>query len=281
MSPPSSPLIDARTLAGELAGDRPPVVLDVRYTALTGPNRDAYREAHIPGAVFVDLDRELAGAVSTGTGRHPLPDLAVLQAFARSWGVTSDSPVVVYDEGPAMSASRAWWLLRWAGHADVRVLDGGLAAWVAAGGRTSTEAPEPDYGDVVLTGDAMPVVDIADVPVAAADGVLLDVRAGERYRGETEPIDPVAGHVPLAINAPAPGNLASDGRFLAPDALRERFAALGVGDNAPVTAMCGSGVVAAQTVLALEVAGIEAGLFVGSWSQWVSDPSRPIATGDS
>ena len=281
MSPRSSPLIDARTLAGELAGDWPPVVLDVRYTALAGPNRDAYREAHIPGAVFVDLDRELAGAVGPGTGRHPLPDVAVLQAFARSWGVCADSPVVVYDEGPAMSAARAWWLLRWAGHTAVRVLDGGLAAWVAAGGRTSTQAPEPDYGDVVLAGAAMPVVDIADVPAAAADGVLLDVRAGERYRGETEPIDPVAGHVPGAVNAPAPGNIGPDGRFLAPDALRERFAALGGRPGTPITVMCGSGVVAAQTVLALEVAGIGAGLFVGSWSQWVSDPSRPIATGDS
>lgn len=281
MTSPDGPLVDARTLAGELAGDRPPVVLDVRYTALTGPDRVGYRTAHIPGAVFVDLDRELAGAVGAGTGRHPLPDVAVLQAFARSWGVRTDSPVVVYDEGPAMSASRAWWLLRWAGHPDVRVLDGGLAAWTAVGGRTSTEAPEPDYGDVGLAGGRMPVVDVADVPAAARDGVLIDVRAGERYRGETEPIDPVAGHVPGAVNAPAPGNLGADGRFLAPEALRERFAALGVRDGTPVTAMCGSGVVAAQTVLALEVAGKRAGLFVGSWSQWVSDPSRPVATGDA
>lgn len=275
----ASPLVDAATLAGELAGARPPVVLDVRYVALTGPDLAAYRAAHIPGAVFVDLDRELAGVVGPGTGRHPLPDVAVLQAFARSWGMCDDSSVVVYDDGPAMAASRAWWLLRWAGHDDVRVLDGGLAAWVAAGGRTSTEAPEPDYGDVTLRADQMPVVDVADVPAAVRDGVLFDVRAGERYRGETEPIDPVAGHVPGAVNAPAPGNIGADGRFLAPDVLRERFAGLGWRDGAPVTAMCGSGVVAAQTVLALATAGIPARLFVGSWSQWVSDPDRPVATG--
>ena len=224
MTSPAGPLVDAATLAGELSGDRPPVLLDVRYSALSGPDRAGYRAAHIPGAVFVDLDRELAGAVSAGTGRHPLPDVAVLQAFARSWGVRSDSHVVVYDEGPAMSAARAWWLLRWAGHDDVRVLDGGLAAWRAAGGRTTSEPPEPEYGDVTLDLGHLPFVDVVDVAEAAERGVLLDVRAPERYRGETEPIDPVAGHVPGAVNAPAPGNLAPDGRFQPRARLRERFA---------------------------------------------------------
>ena len=280
MTSPPGPLIDAATLAGELARDRPPIVLDVRYTALTGPDREGYRAGHIPGAVFVDLDRELAGAVTPGTGRHPLPERSVLQAFARSWGMSGDSAVVVYDDGPAMAAARAWWLLRWAGHLDVRVLDGGLAAWTAAGGRTSGEPAEPEYGDVVLMEGQMPVVDVADVPTAARDGVLLDVRAPERYRGETEPIDPVAGHVPGAVNAPAPGNVGPDARLHSAAALRERFAAFGVRDGADVTAMCGSGVVAAQTVLALEIAGVAAGLFVGSWSQWISDPARPVAVGD-
>jgi thiosulfate/3-mercaptopyruvate sulfurtransferase len=194
--------------------------------------------------------------------------------------VHDGDPVVVYDDGPGTAAARAWWLLRWAGVADVRLLDGGLAAWRRAGGPVEGGDVVPEPGDVTLSGGHLPVLD-ADAAAAlpGTGGVLLDARAGERYRGETEPVDPVAGHVPGAVSAPTTGNLAPDGTFLAAAALSERFAQLGASPGASVGVYCGSGVTAAHEVAALAAAGIEAALYPGSWSQWSNDPARPVATG--
>lgn len=198
----------------------------------------------------------------------------------RRLGVRGDEPVVVYDDTDASAAARAWWLLRFYGQRDVRVLDGGWRAWRRAGHPTTTEPPVVTAGDFaarVGTGSVLDAQGAADV---AQTGVLLDARAGERYRGEVEPVDPVAGHIPGARSAPTAANLAEDGRFQSAPALRERFAALGVTGEQPVGVYCGSGVTAAHEILALEVAGItSAALYVGSWSDWITDASRPIATG--
>jgi thiosulfate/3-mercaptopyruvate sulfurtransferase len=260
-----------------LLGDPRLVLLDVRWRLEAPDGRAAYRECHVPGAVFVDLDGELARPPAGVGGRHPLPRPAELQDAARRWGVRQDSVVVAYDDLGGMSAARAWWLLRDGGLEDVRVLDGGLAAWRRAGLPLETAEARPAAGDVVLTPGHLPVID-GDA-AAVFPGALLDARAGERYRGDVEPIDPRAGHVPGAISAPTTGNLDAEGRFLSPDALRARFAALGVDLDGPVAAYCGSGVTASHEVLALAVAGIDAALYPGSWSAWSSDPSRPVATG--
>jgi thiosulfate/3-mercaptopyruvate sulfurtransferase len=275
-------LVEPDRLAAELDRADPPTLLDVRWRLAGEPGRADYLAGHLPGAVFFDLDTELCGRPGAA-GRHPLPDPAALQAALRAAGVRAGHPVVVYDGGDGMSAARAWWTLRWAGHRPVRVLHGGFPAWVAAGRPVSTEAPAPAPGDVTVTPGELPVLDAGEAArLAAADaGVLLDVRAAPRYRGETEPIDPVAGHVPGAVNLPAPEYVA-EGRFPAAEALRERFAAAGVAESAPVGAYCGSGVTAAQAVLALHLAGRpDAALYVGSWSNWVADPDRPVATGET
>ncbi|MEH1101098.1 sulfurtransferase [Micromonospora sp. CPCC 205561] len=273
-------LIEADRLAVELGHADPPTLLDVRWRLAGPPGRDDYAAGHLPGAVFVDLDTALCGPPGPA-GRHPLPDPGALRAALRAAGVRAGRPVVVYDGGDGMAAARAWWTLRWAGHRPVRLLHGGFPAWQEAGLPTSTAVPTPAPGDVEVRPGALPVLDAAAAArlAAADDGVLLDVRAAPRYRGETEPIDPVAGHVPGAVNLPAPGYVA-EGRFPAADALRARFAAVGVGDDRPVGAYCGSGVTAAQAVFALHLAGRpDAALYVGSWSEWVADPARPVATG--
>ena len=278
----SRPLIDAGELTRLLQGVTAarPVVLDVRWRLLGPPPAELYAPGHLPGAVAVDLDRDLAApAGDRSRGRHPLPAPDALQAALRRWGVREGGAVVAYDDADGTSAARAWWLLRWAGFADVRVLDGGLAAWVAAGGRLTTDVPEVAAGDVVVRPGGMPVVDADGAAALAAGGVLLDARAEARYRGEVEPVDPVAGHIPGARSAPAGGNVEPDGRFRTPDRLRERFAALGADGGRPVGAYCGSGVTAAQEILALELAGVPAALYPGSWSEWVADPARPVATG--
>ncbi|MGB2572072.1 sulfurtransferase [Micromonospora citrea] len=282
MSGAETPLIEPGQLAAELSRPEPPTLLDVRWRLAGPPGRDDYAAGHLPGAVFVDLDTALCGPPGVA-GRHPLPDPAALQAALRAAGVRAGHPVVVYDGGDGMAAARAWWTLRWAGHRQVRLLHGGWPAWLAAGLPTSTETPTPAPGDVTVRPGALPVLDTAAAAaLAAADaGVLLDVRAAPRYRGESEPIDPVAGHVPGAVNLPAPQYVA-DGRFPSAEALRERFAAVGVTGDAPVGAYCGSGVTAAQAVLALHLAGRpDAALYVGSWSEWVADPARPVATGQT
>jgi thiosulfate/3-mercaptopyruvate sulfurtransferase len=255
------------------------VVLDTRLTTGGPPGPARYAAGHLPGAAYVDLDDELAAPPGAG-GRHPLPSTRVFVAAMQRVGVGHGSTVVVYDDGPATAAARLWWLLRDHGHDDVLVLDGGLAAWRAAGHPVSTDAVLPVPGDWTGTPGHLPVVEADDLPALLRDGVLVDVRAGERFRGEAEPLDPVAGHVPGAVNAPLAGNTDDLGRFLRDETLRERFSAVGVRDGVPVAAYCGSGVTATQTLLALRLAGYaDAALYPGSWSGWITDPTRPVATG--
>ncbi|MFJ8163960.1 sulfurtransferase [Streptomyces sp. NPDC096136] len=271
-------ILSASALMDELAAPRPPVLLDVRWQ-LGGPDqRPAYEAGHLPGAVYVDLDRELAGPPGSG-GRHPLPDPEAFGAVMRRAGVRADEPVVVYDGGQGWAAARAWWLLRWTGHPNVRVLDGGLAAWTAAGGPVTADAPTPTEGDFKPNPGLFGLLEADDAAALARTGLLLDARAGERYRGEVEPIDPVGGHIPGAVSAPTTENTGPDGLFLPAEALGARFAELGAVPGTEVGVYCGSGVSGAHEVLALEVAGIPAALYAGSWSHWSSDPQRPVATG--
>ncbi|MEU2060054.1 sulfurtransferase [Streptomyces sp. NPDC013455] len=276
-------IITASELAQELTGGDPPVLLDVRWQlsvakAAGAPafdGRAEYAAGHLPGAVFVDLDRELASAPGAH-GRHPLPDLAEFGAAMRRAGVSATRPVVVYDGGQGWAAARAWWLLHWTGHPDVRVLDGGLPSWE---GELSTGTPAPAEGDFRPEPRGAGLLDADAAASLARTGVLLDARAGERYRGEVEPIDRVGGHIPGAVSAPTTENVGPDGRFLPAAELRDRFKALGVSEDTEVGVYCGSGVSGAHEVLALAVAGIPAALYVGSWSEWSADPSRPVAVG--
>ncbi|MET7452389.1 sulfurtransferase [Streptomyces sp. NPDC005574] len=277
-------IISASQLESDLAGQNPPVLLDVRWQLSVAraageppfDGRAAYEAGHLPGAVYVDLDRELAGAPGAG-GRHPLPDVAEFGAAMRRAGVSSGTPVVAYDGGQGWAAARAWWLLRWTGHPDVRVLDGGLTAWEGA---LETAAPvSVAPGDFEPVPGAVGLLDADGAAALARSGVLFDARAGERYRGEVEPIDPVGGHIPGAVSAPTTQNVGTDGRFLPTEELAARFKGLGAAEGADVGVYCGSGVSGAHEVLALAVAGIPAALYVGSWSQWSSDPERPVAVG--
>ncbi|WP_278237449.1 sulfurtransferase [Isoptericola sp. AK164] len=256
-----------------------PVLLDVRWALGRTDGRDRYEEGHLPGAVYVDLETELASVPSPASGRHPLPSAAEFQRTARSWGVGTDSRVVVYDDVGGTSAARAWWLLRWFGHHAVRILDGGLEAWRRAGHPLEVGLTTRVPGDVVVHPGGMPVLDADDAADLATSGVLLDARAAERYWGEVEPVDPQAGHIPGAVSAPTTGNLDDDGTFRSPHELEARFAALGVTRSAPVGVYCGSGVTAAHEVAALASVGVTAALYPGSWSQWSNDPGRPVATG--
>jgi thiosulfate/3-mercaptopyruvate sulfurtransferase len=299
-APAAGPLIEVASLAAELAGGEPPALLDARWRLGGPPGIVSYRAGHLPGAVFVDLDADLAGPPGAG-GRHPLPAAADFQAAMRRVSVRAGRPVVAYDDGDSTAAARAWWTLRYFGHSRVRVLDGGFRAWAAAGQPVATDEPPVAAGDFTAVPGHLPLLDAAGAAALARSGVLLDARAGERYRGETEPVDPVAGHIPGALSAPTAANVAGDGRFLPPAELRRRFAALGVaigpppggprpgtpvaGATVPATpasavgAYCGSGVTAAHEVLALALAGVPAALYVGSWSGWIADPARPVATG--
>jgi thiosulfate/3-mercaptopyruvate sulfurtransferase len=274
-----SPLISVSELGRELQ-DRAPTVLDVRWELATGAQRTSYEAGHIPGASFVDLDRELSGTPGAG-GRHPLPAAEDFAAAMRGAGVSTDRPVVVYDAGSGLAAARAWWLLRYFGHPAAAVLDGGLAAWTASGLPQAQGVETPASGDFAAAAGGMPVLDAAGAAALAASGVLLDARAPERFRGETEPLDPVAGHIPGARNWPMTRNLDASGRFLAPAELRQAFGELTTAPHQPVGAYCGSGITAAHAVLALELAGIRAALYPGSWSEWITDPARPIATSPS
>lgn len=267
--------------AAELAGLSPaPALLDVRWRLGGPPGRELYLAGHIPGAVFTDLDRDLAARPGPG-GRHPMPAAADFQAAMRRAGVRDDRLVVVYDDADSTAAARAWWLLRYFGHRSVRVLDGGYLAWTAAGHPVETGQPPsgPEPGDFTASPGHLELLDAAGAAALARAGLLLDARAGERYRGETEPVDPVAGHIPGAISAPTAANVNPDGTFQRPADLARRFAVLGADGQTAVGAYCGSGVTAAHEVLALTLAGIPAALYAGSWSEWITDPARPVATG--
>jgi thiosulfate/3-mercaptopyruvate sulfurtransferase len=261
------------------------VVLDCRFDLDDpGKGRRDHQARHIPGARYAHLDEDLSGPIVPGSGRHPLPDAAAFMAWLGRQGVSNDSQVVVYDEDSGAFASRLWWMLRhWLGHRACGVLHGGWAAWREAGLAVSDTVPQPVPGQFVATPRAQAWIDTESLAAAVeADQVrLLDARMPPRFRGELEPIDPVAGHVPGAVNLPFPVNLV-DGRFDAPDSLRARYQAALEGKAAEqAVCMCGSGVTACHDLLAMELAGLPgARLYVGSWSAWCSDPARPVATGD-
>jgi thiosulfate/3-mercaptopyruvate sulfurtransferase len=271
------PLIRPDELAARLAGPEPPTVVDVRWSLTGPPGRVAYHAGHLPGAVFLDVDADLAGPPGPG-GRHPLPFPAALQAALRAVGVRTMTPVVAYDAADGSVAARLWWLLRWAGHSAVAVLDGGIAAWQAAGLPVTVETAQPPVGTFTVR-----VLEGAHAARLARDGVLLDARAAARYRGDDEPIDPRAGHIPGAVNAPFSELTNPQGRWLPPSRLRELAHRWGV-TGTDVGAYCGSGITACAVVLGLELAGVTpaqrpAALYAGSWSHWCTDPNRPVVTG--
>ncbi len=269
-----------------LIGSPSVVMLDCRFD-LAAPNagKQAYLRRHIATARYVDLNRDLSGPVSPATGRHPLPQPERLAVLLGGLGVSSDTQVIAYDEINGSFAARAWWLLRWLGHHRAAVLDGGLQAWLKAGGPVESGEPEmpPRAAAFAPRPDAAAVVTAAELTEVLEDRrrLVVDARAPERFAGTVEPIDPVAGHVPGAINHPFTANLREDGRFLPERELarrwRERLAGTAPAD---VIAMCGSGVTACHDLLALELAGLPgAKLYAGSWSEWIRDPKRPIARG--
>ncbi len=278
----TSPLVSCTDLAASLAADAPPTLIDVRWRLGGPPGREDYDRGHLPGAVYLDLDTDLA-APPGPDGRHPLPAPEDLQRVLRAAGLRDGHPVVVYDAENGSIAARLWWLLRWAGHDRVRVLDGGFAAWSGEGRPVTTEVPAPEPGDITVRPGQRPVVDADGAAELARAGLRLAARAPERYRGDVEPIDPKAGHVPGARNAPFAAHTGPDGRWRTPEDLADHFAKLGVDGTRPVGAYCGSGVTATSVLLALEVAGVtdQAALYAGSWSNWSADPDRPVATGDA
>ncbi|MGF2950581.1 sulfurtransferase [Microbacterium alcoholitolerans] len=256
-------------------------VLDARWRLGHDDGREQYLAGHIPGAVFVDVEGELSRHGELHEGRHPLPGDESLAEAARRWGIRTGDPVVIYDDARMSSASRAWWALRRAGLADVRVLDGGWRAWLAAGGASETGDVAVAPGDVALGSPAGE--GIIDIDAAAAwpgTGVLVDVRTAERYRGESEPIDPVAGHVPGARNLPIAEVVTAEGRFAPASDIAAAFDAVGATGETPIAAYCGSGITAAQFALAGAIIGRDVTVFPGSWSSWSNTRGRPIATGD-
>jgi thiosulfate/3-mercaptopyruvate sulfurtransferase len=274
-----NPLMDVAGLKTRLAEGLRTVLLDVRWALGDPHGHDHYLSGHLPGAVFVDLSTELAAPAVPERGRHPLPEAADFQAAARRWGINNGDVVVAYDDSGSMAAARAWWMLRNAGLPDVYLLDGGLAAWRAAGLSVEAGHVQVEPGDVTLTDGNMPVLDAAAAATWPDSGLLLDARAGERYRGEVEPVDPRAGHIPGAVSAPTSENVDDTGRFLSAEELRRRFELLGVRDDLPVAVYCGSGVTAAHQVAALEVAGLRAALYPGSFSEWSNNAGLPVVTG--
>jgi thiosulfate/3-mercaptopyruvate sulfurtransferase len=264
-------LITATELAQRLDAGEQLTILDVRWQLADPDGRAAYERGHLPGAVYVSLEDELSDHSVAGRGRHPLPSGRDLEAAARRWGVRQGVPVVVYDDWNRAGSARAWWVLTAAGISDVRILDGGLSAWP---GPLESGSVTPEPGDV-----SVPHEDLYDGarPTLTADQLgnvtLLDARAPQRFRGDVEPMDPVAGHIPGAKNLPSTSVLTADGRFLPADALID-----GIGDVDGV--YCGSGVTASVVLAALAAAGVDAALYPGSWSEWCSDPARPVARGD-
>jgi thiosulfate/3-mercaptopyruvate sulfurtransferase len=277
-------LITVAELADRVGAGDPVTILDVRWRLDEPDGRAAYLQGHIPGAVYVSLDDELSDHTITGRGRHPLPSGRRVEASARRWGIRQGVPTVVYDDWNRAGSARAWWVLTAAGLTDVRILDGGLSAWRAAGGALATDPVAPAPGNATALHDdlyagALPTLTAQHV--GAADLTLLDARAPERFRGDVEPVDRVAGHIPGAENLPSGDVLNGDGTFIAEDALRELLAEHSVDNATRLGAYCGSGVTASITVAALATVGYQAALFPGSWSEWSSDPARAIARGDN
>jgi thiosulfate/3-mercaptopyruvate sulfurtransferase len=274
-----SAMVSAEELSGLL---REVTVLDVRWRLGHTDGHRQFLAGHVPGAAYVDLETDLADPPGR-RGRHPLPDPDRFAAAMSRCGVRGDRPVVVYDDWAGLAATRAWWLLRYHGHPDVRVLDGGWASWRAGGHgtgatRRSTEMGErlPAPGDFRADPGHLPVVDARGAARVARAGLLLDARAPERFRGEVEPVDPVPGHIPGAVNVPATGNLDGD-RFRPVEQLATAYAA--TEDVGELAVYCGSGVSATHDVFVLYELGREAALYPGSWSEWVADPARPVAVG--
>jgi len=276
-------LLPAEVLKDQL-GDSRWVILDVRHDLFDlAAGRRAYEAGHVPGAQFASIDDDLSGTKTGRNGRHPLPARDALSARFRAWGIGNDSQIVAYDAQGGQFAARLWWLARWLGHQRVAVLDGGWPAWLAAGGSTESASAVRAPGNF-SAGASLAGVVTADAVLAALgdlDRLLLDARLPERYRGEQEPIDPVAGHIPGALNRPWQHNLAPDQRFKTPAELKADFSALlGARPAGAVAHQCGSGVTACHNVLAMEVAGLPgSALYAGSWSEWIADPARPIRTG--
>jgi thiosulfate/3-mercaptopyruvate sulfurtransferase len=273
-----APLISPAELAGLLGSHQPPIVADVRWT-LGGPSgKPDFEACHIPGAVWVDLEAHLAAPPGAG-GRHPLPSVSVFERAMRDIGVRRDALVVAYEAATSQAAARLWWLLSDAGHQNVKVLNGGLAAWVAAGLPTQSGSGTPRArGDFVAHPGHRAQLNAAEIVAKlGSPGApkLIDVRAPERYSGQNEPIDPISGHIPGAINVPSTANLDAEGRFRPPAEIAALYAAAGGAEGAVL--YCGSGITAAQSLLALESAGVTAAIYPGSWSDWITDPARPIA----
>jgi thiosulfate/3-mercaptopyruvate sulfurtransferase len=277
-------LIDAHELKAQLATARPPVILDCSFDlADPAAGERAWAAGHLPGARYAHLERDLSGpkrdADGRFHGRHPLPARADFAATLGRWGIDTETPVVACDAQGGPYAARAWWLLRWMGHDDVAVLDGGIAAWTAAGGLLTTEVPRVEPTTYPPHAGAMPTFDAAELLAHLGRVRLVDARAGERFRGEVEPLDAAAGHIPGARHRFFKDNLGPDGRFKAREALRAEWAPVLAG-GMPVIHSCGSGVTACHNLLAVAHAGLGEGvLYPGSWSEWSDDPSRPIAKG--
>jgi thiosulfate/3-mercaptopyruvate sulfurtransferase len=273
-------LIAAAELANLIGAGDPVTILDVRWRLDEPDGRATYLQGHLPGAVYVSLDDELSDHSLAGRGRHPLPSGRDLEVAARRWGVRAGVPTVVYDDWNRAGSARAWWVLTAAGIADVRILDGGLAAWRSAGGDLATGPVTAPPGNATVLHDdlyngALPTLTAQQVD----DFDLLDARAPERFRGDVEPVDPIAGHIPGAKNLPSGAVLNSDGTFVSGDAIAQLLAERSV-DHGRIGAYCGSGGTAAITVAALAATGRRAALFPGSWSEWSSDSARPVARGD-
>jgi len=276
-------LVSAAELLSWIAADEPPAILDVRWQLGEPDGRPAYLRGHVPGAVYVSLEDELTDHSLAGRGRHPLPPGRELEAAARRWGIRQGRSVVVYDDWNRAGSARAWWVLTAAGVGGVRILDGGLAAWCSAGGPLQTGPVTPEPGDAVVSHEdlyagALPTLTARQVLDGGAD-TLIDARAPERFRGDIEPVDPVAGHIPGARNLPSTSVLGGTGTFLDDGALARAFAECGVGPDSRVGVYCGSGITASVALAALAALGRDAALFPGSWSQWCSDPDRPVARG--
>jgi thiosulfate/3-mercaptopyruvate sulfurtransferase len=275
-------LITATELADLIEAGDPLTILDVRWRLDEPDGRAAYEEGHLAGAVYVSLDEELSDHAVTGRGRHPLPSGRSLEAAARRWGVQQDSLVVIYDDWNRAGSARAWWVLTAAGLPKVRILDGGLGAWRSAGRELETGPVTPQGGNVTVPHDdlyagARPTLTAEQAGAGAV--TLLDARAPDRYRGDSEPVDAVAGHIPGARNLPSGSVLAADGTFLGDYALAQQLSDRGIDQADPLGAYCGSGVTATIAIAALAAMGREAALYPGSWSEWSSDPNHPVARG--